>query len=1379
MQRLNRLLISSVCFALCAFLVGVKLGYAQSTAPSALLLFPSAPVAFASPSSDGNAAAAYQDLLIRLAEQAQSLKQQGLLQAYTLQADIGALRIVGATPDAITLLQRATPVTLIAQPDTPATRSQARQHVQTGRRTMPRLRSQALAVAAVGAAQSHNVTAPLVRTGIFLDQNEVQIYGTATNTAVTIRLFDSNNTLKAETTITTNGDGFAVAQLSAIARSGDRVTVQASGQALVQTTLPRLVIELDKAADSFHGEAPAQQSLFFFVQSWRTNDWRSFDATLTANNQGRYQLAIGAQWDLRMGDVGAVVASDQSFDIYRSFTVPGYWVNLTENSVGGTGLPVGATVKATLYDRAGKLLAEGEDQVNSYGDLAIWEFAGCEREGGNLQAGHVIVLQTAGQAAVTVSVPSITLVMVATNDTLTGSAPARAKLSSLVWLAASTTVATDIDTLRADGNGNFSASFAGRFNIQAGDWGEVRYFDAQDNQIHVTIRAPGLLSANLTDDTLDLSGNPNQAATITLRNALGAVKTLTTATFDEMGSGYVSFYDTVGNLLDLVAGDTVQITGAGLNDTYTTTPLTALANRTTRTVTGRAQPQTAVLVEVGYGAAGKIVTTDASGAYAVTFAAMVGGDRVRVTQPTGAGRETVVQIYAPRIRVSLWSTTETAVYGYAAPQQLVAVEVLAQATQQVKARGVTQTDQNGWYNLDLAVALQPQDRVTAQSGALQLQFTTTALNFQVNSTTNLLTGQTAPQANLLLTMWRSIDGFYSYNSQEITTDGNGNFATDFGGMDFWPGDEFTVYYQNAAQDQQRLIKVLPNLEVDQTRNEIYSRGEPGLPVKLTLRNAQGTLLSTTIFTPTSIYQRISSFFNPDTDAQQDLVAGQTIMWENNGQQIVTTIPTLNATLDTTADRVQGTGPANSTLYAAAFHWRDRWYSTAGEQANIAQQVTANDAGAFTADLHCKADLQTGDYAVVHYADAQKNYHRADGFTTQPVLTPLLVPTTVRAGEAVRVEWEITEAAHVEYTYVGWYQPTTKAYGVTADLRGGAGHYQAEFAAPNRGPLSLYIYAAVDGQDRRAVSRVAITDTIPLAVQDPVNGTTNLAQPVIQGMAAPSATLALYDGQTLLVEGVAGADGSFTLQPPNALANGAHNFWVRATVAPTLTVESPHLQVNLDTALAIDPMHIYITNRNQRQRLHDEQGFANLGGRIWTRSGDTIAIEVPIRCSDVRTADLLVGGVYATSLVRADADLWAGVYTPPSSGNYAIALQLNCAGVEQRITLLNGLIDPDGYVYWADSGPDLRLAGATVSCYQLVENAWRLWPGYLYGQQNPQTTAADGYYAFFTEPGQYQLRVEAPGFTLYESPTITVTDEPVHHNAPLVAKAKLYLPLVRR
>jgi hypothetical protein len=94
-----------------------------------------------------------------------------------------------------------------------------------------------------------------------------------------------------------------------------------------------------------------------------------------------------------------------------------------------------------------------------------------------------------------------------------------------------------------------------------------------------------------------------------------------------------------------------------------------------------------------------------------------------------------------------------------------------------------------------------------------------------------------------------------------------------------------------------------------------------------------------------------------------------------------------------------------------------------------------------------------------------------------------------------------------------------------------------------------------------------------------------------------------------------------------------------------------------------------------------------------------------------------------------------------------------------------------------------------------DNTWEVWDAGTYGQFNPQVTdrtTADGvrepgYYAFFVPAGQYKVAASAPECTSYESPILTVVDEPIYHNVGLRCteeaatgvEYRIYLPLVVR
>jgi hypothetical protein len=105
----------------------------------------------------------------------------------------------------------------------------------------------------------------------------------------------------------------------------------------------------------------------------------------------------------------------------------------------------------------------------------------------------------------------------------------------------------------------------------------------------------------------------------------------------------------------------------------------------------------------------------------------------------------------------------------------------------------------------------------------------------------------------------------------------------------------------------------------------------------------------------------------------------------------------------------------------------------------------------------------------------------------------------------------------------------------------------------------------------------------------------------------------------------------------------------------------------------------------------------------------------------------------------------------------------------------GLIDPDGYVFDVTKGfdpdhPSLNaVQGVTVTCMVNIPEwgGWTVWPAELYDNQiNPQVTGAEGYFSFYTPPGDYYLQVDAiDGYQSWRSPVIHVVDDIVHVNAP--------------
>ncbi len=103
-------------------------------------------------------------------------------------------------------------------------------------------------------------------------------------------------------------------------------------------------------------------------------------------------------------------------------------------------------------------------------------------------------------------------------------------------------------------------------------------------------------------------------------------------------------------------------------------------------------------------------------------------------------------------------------------------------------------------------------------------------------------------------------------------------------------------------------------------------------------------------------------------------------------------------------------------------------------------------------------------------------------------------------------------------------------------------------------------------------------------------------------------------------------------------------------------------------------------------------------------------------------------------------------------------------------------DPDGYVFDTTLGFDPAnptanvLPGSTVTCMANIPEwgGWVPWPAHLYlNQVNPQVVGANGYFAFFTPPGEYYLQVDPPaGYQPWRSPVVSVVNKIVHVNVPI-------------
>ncbi|QVV61185.1 BapA/Bap/LapF family large adhesin [Leclercia sp. Colony189] len=159
------------------------------------------------------------------------------------------------------------------------------------------------------------------------------------------------------------------------------------------------------------------------------------------------------------------------------------------------------------------------------------------------------------------------------------------------------------------------------------------------------------------------------------------------------------------------------------------------------------------------------------------------------------------------------------------------------------------------------------------------------------------------------------------------------------------------------------------------------------------------------------------------------------------------------------------------------------------------------------------------------------------------------------------------------------------------------------AAGNVSPPTSGFVINVDTIAPPAPAIVSVVDDIG-SVQGPVlNGNpTNDTRPTLNGTAEAGAIVRIYDGDTLVGETIANAEGQWTLaQTTTALIDGVHNFTATATdTAGNLSARSPVTSITVDTIAPGAPGSFTVLNNGNTLT-----GQGEAGSTITVRDGDTV------------------------------------------------------------------------------------------------------------------------------------------------------------------------------
>lgn len=334
------------------------------------------------------------------------------------------------------------------------------------------------------------------------------------------------------------------------------------------------------------------------------------------------------------------------------------------------------------------------------------------------------------------------------------------------------------------------------------------------------------------------------------------------------------------------------------------------------------------------------------------------------------------------------------------------------------------------------------------------------------------------------------------------------------------------------------------------------------------------------------------------------------------------------------------------------------------------------------------------------------------------------------------------------------------------------------------------------------------------------------QPRFEGLARAEATVILYDGPqyaydwasstfTPILTTTVGINRVFSGTVSVPLSDGDHYIYAKA-ISGTDESKIPWwapLHLVVSSTLPIDPESLTVEVSGQTYTP------GGLGGIVGGTPGEPVTITVEACCppdgpesptlliTETRQVEALPPLEPVQTTCNGGCCTYTFEFIPPSvGGTYDMQLSYTCEGDEVRVPIIVILIDPAGYVYdrdkagqdyiWPEKPPDNYLiVNATVTCtVRTGDTAWEVWDASKYNQHNPQVTDDTtedgvkelGYYAFFVPAGQYKIIATASGCVDYESPILTVIDEPIYHNVGMRCtqsvtgvRRKIYLPVVMK
>lgn len=796
---------------------------------------------------------------------------------------------------------------------------------------------------------------------IYKDSNGLSGYLAQPNAPAQVDLKTGSIT-RASTAVITDGSGYFWADLydangnPGVIQEGDDVVVT-QGSLVTSVHIPRLTLNLNLAANTVSGQAPANSVLS--VTS----------VPVISQADGSYSVDLTGYTTLSVGRWANVIYTTSAGHqvIVQKKVGPSLSMRLNTSYFRGVALEPRQPVTLTLTSGAtvkGWAVVRSNSGQNFDGDLTSPTGQPVRISGGD------VLTADFGQGRVhSMTAAALTLVMDPVQERLSGTGPANSLLYQF-YPGNQTTLLT-----AADGSWSREMASLG-VDVAPGDKAEVSYTDAAQNDTWLIVSLPVLYvrgssafpSPDNASSLIAGIGQPYMRLNITLQRGNATLFTQSVATQDPTGWFMTNLSDPFNRLLPILAGDKLLLNGA-ISTTLVVPPLSASFDPATHTLNGTGPLNASLGITRyanGYDQQPTLAArTNGAGAFSLSLPDAQPGDTFDLRYVTPAGHwvhQLVRTSETPQgILYARWANNQqcnNCIHGY---QMLSSasfrLELHRNGSLLAKQKGWT-TDSGDFDVVLQTAAQQPIDLLAGDqifyiSQGQSVSMTVAALTAQFNPDSQVIYGA-APANTQVNVQWSDLSGTAGGSDIVITgPDGRYNVPAAMA-----RNGQGQVYTADPNRNRTYVGFASPMLIVQELGNTVMGfLTRMNAPVTLRLLNAAGSEKAH-VSTTTSLYSaQLQAQFIDAVGRPILIQPNDQVVIEETDPQIIPVVP-LELSIDPASDQVSGKGPANHRLIVRT------------EQADC--DLLSGADGSFNADFSGRADLQAGDYARVSYIDEHGN-----------------------------------------------------------------------------------------------------------------------------------------------------------------------------------------------------------------------------------------------------------------------------------------------------------------------------------------------------------------------------------------------------------------------